>query len=177
MNLTIFGSTSRTGLQLLPQAQQRGHQVTACSRHPERLPNPNELAAVVKGDACELGWSAGRLRGRCGGGDRQRRLRRNPHQAEEVVATVLAGMGEHGVTRFVVTSAYPASAPTVGSRWRSCAASLRFPMPTWGGWSGRFQRARRLDDRAPQPAQRQRIEGAARGEPRAAGEALRHAQG
>ncbi len=41
MNLTIVGATGATGRQLVRQAIDRGHTVTAIARHPERLDVPN----------------------------------------------------------------------------------------------------------------------------------------
>lgn len=40
MRLAIFGATGRTGSQLLGQALQAGHEVTAIVRNPGRLPTP-----------------------------------------------------------------------------------------------------------------------------------------
>jgi uncharacterized protein len=41
MNLTILGASGATGLQLTRQALDRGHVVTAISRHPERVDVPD----------------------------------------------------------------------------------------------------------------------------------------
>jgi nucleoside-diphosphate-sugar epimerase len=47
MRLAIFGATGRTGSQLLEQALQAGHEVTAIVRNPDRLPTPAPAALRV----------------------------------------------------------------------------------------------------------------------------------
>jgi putative NADH-flavin reductase len=57
MNLTIVGATGATGRELVRQAVDRGHTVTAIARHPDRLDIPNSdrlirvAADVLDGDA------------------------------------------------------------------------------------------------------------------------------
>jgi putative NADH-flavin reductase len=47
MRLAIFGATGRTGRQLLEQALQGGHEVTAIVRNPDRLTGPPRAAVRV----------------------------------------------------------------------------------------------------------------------------------
>ncbi|MDH4871341.1 NAD(P)-dependent oxidoreductase [Pseudomonas sp. BN515] len=50
MKIALIGATGFVGSAVLSEALQRGHQVTAIVRHPEKLPQHTGLAAV-KGDA------------------------------------------------------------------------------------------------------------------------------
>lgn len=50
MKIALIGATGFVGSAVLSEALQRGHQVTAIVRHPEKLPQHTSLAAV-KGDA------------------------------------------------------------------------------------------------------------------------------
>jgi putative NADH-flavin reductase len=50
MKIVIFGATGQTGQQVLSQALQRGHQVTAAVRRPEALTLRHEHLAVVRAD-------------------------------------------------------------------------------------------------------------------------------
>ena len=50
MNLAVFGATGRTGIPLCQQALERGHDVVAHTRSPEKLPFADEVT-VVEGDA------------------------------------------------------------------------------------------------------------------------------
>jgi putative NADH-flavin reductase len=49
MNITIFGASGRTGQQLVSQALDRGHQVTAYMRRPEALTIPHPGLRVITG--------------------------------------------------------------------------------------------------------------------------------
>src|SRR5262245_33187330 len=53
MKIALFGSTGGTGLALIAQALERGHQVTALARRPERLRMADPRLKVVTGDACD----------------------------------------------------------------------------------------------------------------------------
>lgn len=50
MKLAIIGATGRTGARILSESLDRGHEVTAVVRNPERLPKQLKLR-VAKGDA------------------------------------------------------------------------------------------------------------------------------
>ena len=54
MKLIVFGSTRGIGRQVVAQALDAGHQVTAVARHPEMITIQNERLQVVRGDALEL---------------------------------------------------------------------------------------------------------------------------
>lgn len=50
MNVAIFGSTGKTGIELVKQALEQGHAVTAFVRDPARLAVENDNLTVVTGD-------------------------------------------------------------------------------------------------------------------------------
>ncbi len=50
MKLTIFGATGRTGRQLLTQALEAGHEVTAFVRDPSKLGVTHSRLRVMQGD-------------------------------------------------------------------------------------------------------------------------------
>ena len=54
MKLIVFGSTGGIGRQVVGQALDAGHQVTAVARRPEMLGLQHERVRVVRGDALEL---------------------------------------------------------------------------------------------------------------------------
>lgn len=54
MRVTIFGATGRTGSELVAQALERGHEVTAFVRDPSKL-QPAERLRFVQGDARDAG--------------------------------------------------------------------------------------------------------------------------
>jgi uncharacterized protein YbjT (DUF2867 family) len=122
VNLTVFGSTGRTGRHAVEQAMARGHHVTAFTRHPDALADSAGLAAVVHGD----GRDPQAVRKAVRGADAVIAVigpasRKGPHQVSEVAATLIAAMGDEGVRRLVITSAYP----LVGDRPRIPIAVLR----------------------------------------------------
>ena len=51
MKITIFGSTGRTGQQLVSQALERGHQVHAAARSPEKMTLRHDALEVI---ACDV---------------------------------------------------------------------------------------------------------------------------
>ena len=54
MQLIIFGSTGATGRQIVAQALEQGHDVTAFARSPEKLDQKHEKLKVVQGDVLDL---------------------------------------------------------------------------------------------------------------------------
>lgn len=122
MNLTVIGSTGRTGRHVVDQALRRDHRVTAFTRRPDALTERSRLAGVVAGDGRDPEAVATAVRG----ADAVIAIvaaasRRGPHQAAEVIRVVTAAMARAGVRRLVVTSAYP----IVGVRPRLPLAILR----------------------------------------------------
>lgn len=119
MRIVVLGSTSRTGLCLLTEAQRRGHQIVAFTRRPQALADNSAQFTVVHNDGRDLAvlrtWlaSADAVISLLPGGDRH-----DPHLAAETARTVLTAMNDTGVKRLVVVSAYP----IVGDRPR---------LPTW----------------------------------------------
>lgn len=53
MKLTIFGSSGGTGRQLIKQALEQGHTVTAFARSPEKLDQKHEKLQTAKGDVMD----------------------------------------------------------------------------------------------------------------------------
>ena len=53
MKLLIFGATGKTGIQLVQQALEQGHQVTAFVRNPANFPLQHDNLKIVKGDVLE----------------------------------------------------------------------------------------------------------------------------
>jgi putative NADH-flavin reductase len=54
MKLIIFGPTGSTGRQVVTQALEQGHDVTAFARSPEKLDQKHEKLRVIKGDVLDL---------------------------------------------------------------------------------------------------------------------------
>ncbi len=54
MKLIIFGPTGSTGRQVVTQALEQGHDVTAFARSPEKLDQKHERLQVIKGDVLDF---------------------------------------------------------------------------------------------------------------------------
>ncbi|MER6681261.1 NAD(P)-dependent oxidoreductase [Streptomyces olivaceoviridis] len=108
MKLTVFGATGGIGRELVGQALNAGHEVTAVVRDPARLAvtgdrlevvrsgltDPEELRSAVRGrDAVLSGLGA--------------RSRKDAGVAARLTRTVLAAMEAEGVRRLLVVSAAP----------------------------------------------------------------------
>ena len=63
MKIALIGATGRVGARLLAEALARGHEVTAISRHPEKL-TPQARLSAVAGDVFDTEALAELLRGR-----------------------------------------------------------------------------------------------------------------
>jgi len=50
MKIIIFGSTGGTGSELIKQALEQGHEVTAFARNPEKIIQTHEKLSVIEGD-------------------------------------------------------------------------------------------------------------------------------
>ncbi|SIM49020.1 Putative NADH-flavin reductase [Micromonospora cremea] len=108
MRLTIFGSTGRTGRQVLAEGIRRGHRITAFTRRPDTIADPAALAAVVAGD----GRDPDAVRTAVADADAVVAIiaaasRKGPHHVADVARTVTDTMSATGVRRLVVTSVYP----------------------------------------------------------------------
>src|SRR5947207_13941007 len=53
MKLFLIGATGRTGREIVQQALERGHHVTAFVRSPENIALKNERLVVLKGNAMD----------------------------------------------------------------------------------------------------------------------------
>ncbi len=53
MKLAIFGASGRTGLPLLEQALQQGHEVKTLVRNPSKLNITHDHLTVIQGDATD----------------------------------------------------------------------------------------------------------------------------
>ena len=54
MKLAVFGATGPTGRQVVTQALEQGHDVTAFARSPEKLGLEHEGLTVIKGDVMDV---------------------------------------------------------------------------------------------------------------------------
>jgi uncharacterized protein YbjT (DUF2867 family) len=106
VNLTLIGSTGRTGRYVLAEALRRGHRVTAFTRNAAALEaRPH---AVVEGDGRDLEKMRAAVEGAdavisiINGGDSG-----DPHRAAEATRTVIQAMSDSGVERLIVTTPYP----------------------------------------------------------------------
>jgi len=53
MKLVVLGATGGTGLEIVSQAMERGHSVTAFVRSPERLKKFGDRITVIRGDVLQ----------------------------------------------------------------------------------------------------------------------------
>ncbi|OPG11450.1 NAD(P)-dependent oxidoreductase [Microbispora sp. GKU 823] len=106
MNLTLIGSTGRTGRHVLAEALRRGHRVTAFTRNAAALEARPHV--VVEGDGRDPEKMRAAVTGAdavisiINGGDSG-----DPHRAAEATRTIMQAMTETGVRRLVVTTPYP----------------------------------------------------------------------
>jgi len=115
MKIAIFGATGGTGTELVKQALERGHSVTAFVRNPAQLADKGEGLTFVTGDIHDVA-SVGRcIQGHdavlCALGARD--LKKTMIRTEGTV-TILSAMKQNNVRRLIVVSAMG-----VGKSWNS----------------------------------------------------------
>ncbi|MEV0597370.1 NAD(P)-dependent oxidoreductase [Nonomuraea cavernae] len=122
--IVIFGATGRTGRLTVARAVGEGHEVVAFTRG---TPPPDGASAVVTGDPRDPRAVRRSLDGADAvistlpGGNR-----RDPHLAAGTASAVITAMTDLGVSRLVVTSAYP----IIADRPRPAMALLRLLLAT-----------------------------------------------
>ncbi|MFJ6903544.1 NAD(P)-dependent oxidoreductase [Streptomyces griseoluteus] len=108
MRLTVFGATGGVGGEIVRQALEAGHEVTAVVRDPARLTLTGERPHVVRADLSDPEALRGAVAGRdavlSGLGARSRRA---AGVTARLTGAVLAAMAAEDVRRLVIVSAAP----------------------------------------------------------------------
>jgi len=108
MKLIVLGATGATGLEIVRQAIERGHDVTAFVRSPDRLNPFKDRIAVVKGDPLNSAELATALKGHdaviSGFGPRLPISKADTDLLQRFAAAVTTAMPLAGINRIVVES-------------------------------------------------------------------------
>ena len=116
MQITIFGATGKTGIELVNQALEKGHAVTAFVRDPARLAVEDESLTIIEGDIFVPASVARAIQGQdavictLGAGSD---LKKTSVRTEGTV-NIINGMKEFNVNRLIVISAMG-----VGDSWET----------------------------------------------------------
>ena len=114
MKLVIFGATGKTGLEVVKQALEQGHTVTAFVRHPTRLAIEDESLTLVVGDAFDPTGVAKAVQGQdavicaLGAGSE---LKKTTVRTTGTI-NIISGMQKNNVKRLMVVTAMG-----VGESW------------------------------------------------------------
>jgi len=115
MKILIFGATGGTGTELVKQALERGHLVTAFVRNPAQLVDKGEGLTLVTGDIHDVASVGCCIQGQdavlCALGARD--LKKTMIRTEGTV-NIINSMKKNNVTRLIVVSAMG-----VGESWKS----------------------------------------------------------
>lgn len=107
MKLLIFGASGGTGLELVQQALDQGHTVTAFVRNPRKLPIQHNRLRVVQGDILDAHAVAEAVKGHDAviSALGHKRWIVKTTILSEGAGNIIAAMKKHGVKRFIcVTS-------------------------------------------------------------------------
>ena len=123
MNLAIFGATGKTGLELVKQALEHGHTVTAFVRDPDRLAIENKRLTIVVGDVFEPSNVTQAIQGQdavicaLGAGNDMKKT------TVRTIGTIniIKGMQENNVKRLLVVTAMG-----VGDSWDTLSLLNKF---------------------------------------------------
>ena len=122
MKLAIFGATGNTGIELVKQALEKGHQVTAFVRDPSRMSIEHDLLALVTGDVFEPASVSDAVKGQdavvCTLGSSE--LKKTTVRAVGT-ANIIKAMKELNVQRFLVVTAMG-----TGESWNSLSLVNKF---------------------------------------------------
>jgi len=107
MRITVFGASGATGRQVVDQALEAGHEVTVLVRDPAAFGVRHDRLEVVVGDVGNARRVEEVVRDQDAVISALGTNRRGPVSVYSVGArAILAAMGEHGVRRLVILSAY-----------------------------------------------------------------------
>ena len=102
MNLAIFGATGGTGKELVQQALEAGHRVTALVRNPAKLGLQHERLTVVQGDIADASCVERTMAGQDAVLSALGPTRNSPKNAMTIgSANVVAAMKKHNVRRLI----------------------------------------------------------------------------
>jgi putative NADH-flavin reductase len=122
MKLAIFGATGNTGLELVKQALEKGHQVTAFVRDTSRLSVKHDQLNIFTGDVFDLASVAEVVQGQdaivCALGSSD--LKKTTVRAEGT-ANIIQAMKEHGIQRLLVVTAMG-----TGESWNTLSRVNKF---------------------------------------------------
>lgn len=105
MKLIIFGSTGKIGRELVAQALDQGHHVTAFARNPEKIESSHTNLSVVQGDVLEMRDVKKAVRGSdCVISALGASLMNKDRLREKSIAVLIKAMGEAGIKRLVCLS-------------------------------------------------------------------------
>jgi len=114
MKLAIFGATGNTGLEVVKQALEKGHTITAFVRNPERLEIKDERLTLAAGDVFDLASVSKAVKGQdavvcvLGAGND---LKKTSVRTTGTM-NIISGMQDHDVKRLMVVTAMG-----VGESW------------------------------------------------------------
>jgi len=105
MRITIFGATGRTGLHIVEQALERGYEVTAFVRNPDRLGEFRSQVDVVQGDILEKEPVSRAVAGADALISVLGPTQNEPtFEVSQGTRHILDGMQQHGVRRLIVSA-------------------------------------------------------------------------
>jgi len=118
MKLAIFGSTGKTGIEIVRQALEKGHIVTAFVRDPDRMQIVDDRLQLVVGDVFDSESVTRAVAGQdaviCSLGARD--LKKTTVRTTGTI-NMIAGMKAGGITRLVVVTAMG-----IGESWKTLSA-------------------------------------------------------
>lgn len=123
MKLAIFGATGKTGIELVKQALEQGHAVTAFVRDVARLAIENERLSLVSGDAFDSASVAQAVKGQdavicaLGAGSD---LKKTTVRTTGTI-NIISGMQKNNVKRLIVVTAMG-----VGESWDTLSLFNKF---------------------------------------------------
>ena len=123
MKLAVFGATGKTGLEIVKQALEGGHKVTAFVRDPARLTIENKNLSVVTGDVFDPASVAQAISGQdaavcaLGAGSD---LKKTTVRAIGTI-NIITGMQQNNVKRLIVVTAMG-----VGESWDTLSGFNKF---------------------------------------------------
>lgn len=118
MELTVFGATGRTGRQVVQQALDAGHRVTAVVRDPARLAISHAALSVVTADVTDPRSVAPAVAGRTAAiSALGPSSRKQTGIGAAGARAILRAMDQTGVRRFIAVSAVPVGPLPEGESW------------------------------------------------------------
>lgn len=141
MKISVFGATGNLGKKFVSAALEKGHQIVAYVRSPEKITFQNENLMIIQGDVFDKAKIAESIQGSDGVFISWRMRSQKISLFSEGTQNVVSGMKKHNIQRLIVMSEY-----AYGVHFRNFGFVMKILTKLYGKMAKFQQNERKLQD-------------------------------